>query len=516
MTKLSCKFNCYTFCFINYFIDFFIYLKYFVYFNLFLSSLTGNLIYYKITNNINTGLIKSLYYSINLNGCVLIKFVQWVIINIELLEDDNNHYILNMFKKFYENCSIHNLNYTKKMFYKEFGYKFDEILIIEQDFSVKSGSIAQVYKVKLNTNNIGNEFNFLQNELNNSISNEKRYALKVVHPEVHYQVFFPISFINGYKFLVSNIGFLKKYDTIFDFNSFFSNLKLQLNMNNEYKNMQYFYKTYIDNPYIVIPEPIVSNDNCLLMEYVDGEFIENMKISNFEKQKITILLNLFYKDTYFFKNYFHPDLHDSNWKVKKYKDFYQLIIYDFGYIIKNNIQELSKNVIFNFDINNIKGLAICLSESIINFNTNIDLFIIKFKKYINQTTPYSDDFLIKMYKFCYINNYKIKSNFLEFLISNVLIKKYYHRYLFKKNIEIVNDDDNDDIDDINFLIKCNLIYINICKKYNIFKEVQSYLENTYLNNQTLLNYYVYEDNYLENIEIENKNKNKTVVEEFSI
>ena len=183
MTNLSCKFNCYTFCFINYFIDFFIYLKYFVYFNLFLSSLTSNLIYYKITNNINTGLIKSLYYSINLNGCVLIKFVQWVIINIELLEDDSNHYILNMFKKFYENCSIHNLNYTKKMFYKEFGYKFDEILIIEQDFSVKSGSIAQVYKVKLNTNNIGNEFNFLQNELNNSISNEKRYALKVVHPE---------------------------------------------------------------------------------------------------------------------------------------------------------------------------------------------------------------------------------------------------------------------------------------------------------------------------------------------
>ena len=107
-------------------------------------------------------------------------------------------------------------------------------------------------------------------------------------------------------------------------------------------------------------------------------------------------------------------------------------------------------------------------------------------------------------------------NFLEFLISNVLIKKYYHRYLFKKNIEIVNHDDSNDMDDINFLIKCNFTYINICKKYNIFKEVQSYLENAYLNNQTLLNSYVYEDNYLENIEIENKNKNKTVVEEISI
>jgi len=508
MTNLSCKFNCYTFCFINYFIDFFIYLKYFVYFNLFLFSLTSNLICYKLTNNINTGLIKSLYYSINLNGCVLIKFVQWVIINIELLEDDSNHYILNMFKKFYENCSIHNLNYTKKMFYKEFGYKFDEILIIEQDFSVKSGSIAQVYKVKLNINNIGNEFNFLQNEINNSINNEKNYALKVVHPEVYYQVFFPITFINSYKFLVSNISFLKKYDTIFDFNSFFSNLKLQLNMNNEYKNMQYFYKTYIDNPYIVIPEPIVSSENCLLMEYVDGEFMHDLQVSDFEKQKIAALLNLFSKDCFYFNDYFHSDLHDSNWKVNKYKDFYQLIIYDFGYIVKNNIKELSKKTILNFDLNNLEGIGESIYESCIS-NTNIDKeFIVNdYKKYMIKTVPYTDDYLVKTYQFCNKKKLILKPAFLELFISNILLKKYFQKYLFKHI---------SDPYDSNFLIKINLAYVNICKKYNIFKEVQKYTESVYLNNQILFNSYVYEDNYLENIEIENKNKNKTVVEEISI
>ena len=510
MTNLCCKLNSYTFCFINFFIDFFIYLKYFVYFNLFLFSLTSNLIYYKINNNINTGLIKSLYHSINLNGCVLIKFVQWVIINIELLEDDSNHYILNMFKKFYENCSIHNLNYTKKMFYKEFGYKFDEILIIEQDFSVKSGSIAQVYKVKLNTNIVGNKFNFLQNEINNSINNsinnEKNYALKVVHPEVYYQLFFPISFINSYKFLVSNISFLKKYDTIFDFHSFFNNLKLQLNMNNEYKNMQYFYKTYIDNPYIVIPEPIVSNDNCLLMEYVNGEFMHDLKISDVEKQKIAVLLNLFSKDCYYFNDYFHSDLHDSNWKVKKYKHFYQLVIYDFGYIIKNNIKELSKKTILNFDLNNLEGIGESIYESCIS-NTNIDKeFIVNdYKKYMIKTVPYTDDWLVKTYQFCYKKNLILKPAFLELFISNILLKKYFQKYLFKHI---------SDPYDSNFLIKINLAYVNICKKYNIFKEVQNYTESVYLNNQILLNSYVYEDNYLENIEIENKNK--TTLEEISI
>jgi predicted unusual protein kinase regulating ubiquinone biosynthesis (AarF/ABC1/UbiB family) len=506
MNKLYSRTNNFIFFLINFFIDFFIYLKYFVYFNLFLFSLISNLIYYKINNNINTRLIKSLYYSINLNGCVLIKFVQWVIINIELLEDDNNHYILNMFKKFYENCSIHNLNYTKKMFYKDFGYKFDEILIIDEDFSVKSGSIAQVYKVKLNTNNIENEFNFLQNEINNSINNEKTYALKVVHPEVYYQLFFPISFINSYKFLVSNIGFLKNYDTIFDFNSFFHNLKLQLNMNNEYKNMQYFYKTYIDNPYIVIPEPIVSSENCLLMEYVDGEFMENMAISDFEKQKISSLLNLFNKDCFFLNDYFHSDLHDSNWKVKKYKDFYQLVIYDFGYIIKNNIKELSKKTILNFDLNNLEGIGESIYESCIsNTNINKEFIVNDYKKYMIKTVPYTDDYLVKTYQFCYKKKLILKPAFLELFISNILLKKYFQKYLFKHI---------SDPYDSNFLIKLNLNYIHVCKQYNIFKEVQTYMENAYLNNQTLLNSYLYEDNYLKNIEIENKNEN--VLEEISI
>ena len=506
MTNLCYKLNSYTFCFINFFIDFFIYLKYFVYFNLFLFSLTSNLICYKLTNNINTGLIKSLYYSINLNGCVLIKFVQWVIINIELLEDDANHYILNMFKKYYENCSIHNLNYTKKMFYKEFGYKFDEILIINEEFSVKSGSIAQVYKVKLNTHTLKHENNFLQNEVNNSISNVKSYALKVVHPEVYYQLFFPINFINSYKFLVSNISFLKKYDTIFDFKSFFYNLKLQVNMNNEYKNMQYFYNTYIDNSFIVIPEPIVSSKNLLLMEFVEGEFMENMAISDFEKQKISSLLNLFYKDCFFFNEYFHSDLHDSNWKVKKYNDFYQLIIYDFGYIVKNDIQDLSKKTIKNFDLNNSEGIGESIYESCIcNKIIDKETLVNDYKNYMIKTVPYSDDWLIKTYQFCYKKKLILKPAFLELFISNILLKKYFQKYLFK----LISD-----LYDINHLIRVNLVYINICKKYNIFKKLQTYIENNYLNNQILLNSYFYEDNYLENIEIENKNK--TVVEEISI
>ena len=43
---------------------------------------------------------------------------------------------------------------------------------------------------------------------------------------------------------------------------------------------------------------------------------------------------------------------------------------------------LPKKTIFNFDVNNVTGLAICLSKTIINFNSDIQLFTNKFKKYI--------------------------------------------------------------------------------------------------------------------------------------
>ena len=56
-------------------------------------------------------------------------------------------------------------------------------------------------------------------EINNEINNE--IAIKVVHPELKYQIIFPTIFIKFYKFLVNNIFFLKKYNIIFNFDTFF-------------------------------------------------------------------------------------------------------------------------------------------------------------------------------------------------------------------------------------------------------------------------------------------------------
>jgi hypothetical protein len=59
---------------------------------------------------------------------------------------NKNTAIIKLFSKYYENCSIHNLKYTKNLFFEEFGYVFDDVFTLDETFSVKSGSIAQVYK----------------------------------------------------------------------------------------------------------------------------------------------------------------------------------------------------------------------------------------------------------------------------------------------------------------------------------------------------------------------------------
>ena len=158
--------------------------------------------------------------------------------------------------------------------------------------------------------------------------------------------------------MVKNISLFNKYDTPFIYDKFFENLILQTDMNNEYKNMQYFYNEYLNNDYIKIPKPIISTKNILIMEYIEGQKISDIDVSAYEKQKIVLLLNLFLKDNYYFKKYYHSDLHESNWKIVKTNNFYKIIIYDYGYISVNNkkFQELFKLLTYYNDTLNINGM----------------------------------------------------------------------------------------------------------------------------------------------------------------
>ena len=491
-------------------LDFYYKTKYFIYFNIFLNVVFINYIYYTIVGVTNDKLILLLNYSINLNGCIIIKLIQWLNNHILFVKNDEtkNTAIIKLFSKYYEDCNIHNLKYTKNLFLKEFGYSFDDIFILDETFSIKSGSIAQVYKAYFKNNSMANNMaNNMTNNMTNNMANKNPIAIKVVHPELQYQMLFPIYFINIYKFFVTNFKFLKKYDTIINYDSFFYNLRNQVNMVNEYKNNEYFYNKYIANDVIVIPKPLLKSENFLIMEYIEGEFLDKMDVSIYKKQILMSFLSIFIKDTYMFGKYIHCDLHDANWKVLKLKKnnayetnkvaevaevaevddsfIYKIIIYDFGYIIENKLNTHIKNLIYYLDLNNTYEIGKILFEHIENLkikDTNSLEFleykenlISTFVKYNERCYPYTDSNLFACYNFCHSYDYKLKNNLLDLFVSIMLLNKYFKKYLFS------NDHSNNE--DINFnekkyyssVYNINLFYINICEKYDIFHNVKDFL-----------------------------------------
>jgi predicted unusual protein kinase regulating ubiquinone biosynthesis (AarF/ABC1/UbiB family) len=206
------------------------------------------------------------------------------------------------------------LKYSKNLFFEEFGYLFDDIFIIDETYPIKSGSVAQVYKAYFKNNainTINNDFNINDFNINDPI------AIKVVHPEIEYQLICPVYFVKIYTYLVTNFKCLYKYDIILDLNAFFSNLKKQINMENEYKNNEYFYNNYCNNNIILIPKPLMKSKNFLVMEFVEGEQFEKIDVSEYKKQILISFMSIFMKDTFINGKYVHCDLHQANWKIYK-------------------------------------------------------------------------------------------------------------------------------------------------------------------------------------------------------
>lgn len=459
-------------------LDFYKRCKYFVYFNLFLNVLMFNVINYKITNKINHRLLRWLYYNINLNGCILIKIVQWLNTNFEMLDIKISKVLYSIFSAFYEDCDIHDLEYTKKIFFDEFKEDFDKVIKLDNFYMIKSGSIAQVYK---------------------GIYNNNEVAIKVVHPDIKYQLIFPILYLKLYKFLVKNVFFLRSYDTPFIFDSFFDNLKNQTIMLNEFNNMKYFYNTYYDNEYILVPKPLYVSKNILIMEFIDGIKFELLDISIIQKQKIIILLNLFLKDNYYFKDYYHSDLHESNWKVIKYKDFYKLVIYDYGYISFNNLQQTFKEISYFNDILDIDSMVYKLYEYCINIKLSKEEFKNKFKQYLENSKvkfrePFCDEIIIRLYNFIIIHKIYLKPNMFELFISIILFKKNVLKYININKLGISNS---------NNLVSNYMHSIYICNKYNIFHQLKDYYQITYIDNPYIKKLYEFENSYLKNLDITN-------------
>ena len=160
-----------------------------------------------------------------------------------------------------------------------------------------------------------------------------------------------------------------------------------------------------------------------------------MNISDYNKQKIGLLHTLFFKDILYNKQYVHADLHKGNIKIQNYKNFYKLVIYDFGFCLINNLQTFIKKMNIFIDIKNYQLLSELiytdLIKKIIDYQKqNLSIIIILI--YLKHTNKLDNNtFVILFLNYIIDNDYRIDNSIIEILLSSFIG----YKYAFKNNIE---------------------------------------------------------------------------------
>jgi len=198
------------------------------------------------------------------SGCIAIKFTQWALPKIEMIYkiDSSKDTWFQELEKFYEYCNIHDFKHTEDIYYQDFSEKLVDHYSIEG--IIGSGSIGQVYKIT-------------------DKNTKKDYALKVIHPNLSYQIHFfkIIIMIINYsplRYILNKILPIDLYQFIIDFEE-------QTNMIHETNNCLKFQENYQNNPKIIIPEIYKCSKNILLMSYEEGTKFDDLNTNEYIKFK---------------------------------------------------------------------------------------------------------------------------------------------------------------------------------------------------------------------------------------
>ena len=378
--------------------------------------------------NISEERIQAIKNNINNIGVFAIKLIQWS--NERLKFISNNPKIIKIFENldtFYEECPIHHFSFTENMYHNDFQKQIHNEIKINYDH-IQSGSIGQVYEGIL-------------------ISNNKKIAMKCIHPEIYNHLFIPkyfLLFLNNY---LTYIPYFKKYKLPLDIVNFFESLELQMDFTKEVENLNFMDNIYKNNPYIIIPKVIKYSKNIIIMTYESGESFNKISISNYKKFKIINLFKLFVRSSIYSQGFLHGDLHNGNWKVSnnKINNINPIIIYDLGICYKCPV-DLLNNIQNSMDNSNFKNLLdLLLSKESLSYN------------------PYNE-----------IDTNNIKKEFIEKIKKNMLLSK---------NMDLQNIDLSDLIPVIHDIIQKGFVFDSIF--FNIFitiilifEKVSKYTENT--------------------------------------
>ena len=378
-------------------------------------------------NFYNDKIVKILLKNVHSCGVIPIKIIQWGLPILKLINIDKK--ILDIFENTYENCPIHELDYTKKLYKSDFYNDIDDdYKIIEL---VGSGSIAQVYKIQ-------------------DIKTNEFYAMKVIHPDA-------IKNFNKIKFYLKIIFSIFKFSNIVptDLNNFLKQFRQQLDLVNEANNILKFSGLYKNDKLFLIPELYKFSKNIIIMDYIEGKSIETIKI-NIQHYRYNMIISIFMYNNLFINKFNHGDLHNYNWKITKDN---KIIIYDFGlcWESNSNLTDPLDKLLLGFH-NDDKDLI--YGAFLLYFKNVEEIYI---KEYFYAITEKIDKFYIfaKHIILC-----SFKHNVL--LDINIL----YTIITYQNSMLIYMNNFKESIFDFNGVYKEQY---SICDYYNILPEYKKYL-----------------------------------------
>ena len=280
---------------------------------------------YERTSDHNIVLLDDIIQRISLCGSVAIKFCQWITPKLELIYTEENELLnkdrikplwLRKLETFYENCKDHSIEYTfqeyETKFHEDFNDKY-EILDI-----IGSGSIGQVY--------------LIQDKPLKDYTKSKKYVMKIIHPNVKYD----IRFFRKFYTLITWLPCIhNKFKNIFPFDiyQFIDQFEQQSDFIKESNNLLLFQEYYKENDSIVIPKLIKLSETIMIMSYEESISYEDSTLNKHEKYKLALLFGLFTRNNQHILNHNHGDLHKGNWKIMEdtINQNHKLVIYDFGF-----------------------------------------------------------------------------------------------------------------------------------------------------------------------------------------
>lgn len=408
--------------------------------------------FYKLTNKHSPYLIDTLYLDITRNGCIPVKLTQWYMTRFNLISD-NSSYFVDKFKNLYENCEIHDINYTKSLFKQT----FNEDINLDSDIPIASGSIGQVYK---------------------GTYKGECVAIKVMHPNIENKILIPRLFFVLYNMVLKNLPLLYMYSLPYDLDDFIDSIIKQTDLTYEYNNLIKFNELYKNNKFIIFPKPIDSSKQILITSFESGAYYEDeqIELSEYKKYKIILLLTLFMRDSGLINDFNHGDMHMGNWKVREINGEYGLVIYDTG-ICFNVGLEITREFYLYWELGDRKNLAKLFRKGIKWYPSNMTLDDIEKGMYEDITSITSqpiniNNIIRSILKYMNHNKIVIKHEWLNLCIGTLLIEKDIKKYgILRTDKREELSRTKRDIFKVDFLN-----YINFCDSNECFQDLSLYMK----------------------------------------